>query len=83
MSEENLTFKDIAKKLNISQTELINRLELMEHMGYIKRISEHTLNDEKACSLCSEAKTCSDDQSKDLSNISYQITKKGKRVGNK
>ena len=80
MCDNTLTLVEIADNLNIIRQELINRLETLEHMGYIKKICTSTSNEKEHCISCTMADVCVECDSKESFGISFQITKKGKKV---
>ena len=83
MIDGDQTISEIAHKLKISQDELLNRLETLEHMGYLKRVTDNIENNPKSCLYCSMVNTCSDkndNNRSDSTRIEYQLTEKGKNV---
>ncbi len=83
ISQKNLTLNQIAFELKISRKELINRLELMEHMGYIKIKCQSTSEDELKCSCCPLIRTCPEGNNNNSFGKFYELTTKGKRICNK
>ena len=80
MIDGDQTISEIALKLKISQDELINRLETLEHMGYLKRVSDNIQNNKKSCLGCSMVDICSDKNRSNSTRVEYQLTAKGKNV---
>jgi predicted transcriptional regulator len=78
----NLTINEIALELDISKSELINRIMIIEKMGYIKTSKEQNKTIEKGnlCTFCVEAKQCSQQKTSGYDKQVYQITEKGKRL---
>ena len=79
MCEGTLTLIEIAEKLKITRQELFNRLETLEHMGYIKKLCTTTTEKNK-CISCTIAGSCVECDSTESFGISFQLTKKGKKV---
>lgn len=79
----NLTLTEIAVKLNLSRAELMNRLEIMEHMGYITKVCEARPRDENNCAYCTMSSDCSTQEDSKDKMISYKLTAKGRRVSSK
>jgi Mn-dependent DtxR family transcriptional regulator len=82
LSRGNITFNDLAIELSISQSELKNRLDLLEHMGYIEIICKENPTLESGCLFCSEANECAKNTKSDYFETIYKLTKKGRKVGN-
>ena len=80
MCNGTLTFIEIADNLKITRHELMNRLETLEHMGYIKKICTTTSNEKDQCISCSMSDVCLECDSIESFGISFQLTKKGKKV---
>jgi DNA-binding Lrp family transcriptional regulator len=80
MYDNTLTLVQIAENLRITRQELFNRLETLEHMGYIKKICTSTSNEKERCISCAMSDVCVEGDSKESFGISFQLTKKGKKV---
>ena len=84
MAERKLTLNEISSKLELRQSDLLNRLELMEHMGYIKSMSDGKCmaSSSPSCACCpiSNSDKCYIDKSTQTKITAYKITKKGKRI---
>jgi len=81
MSQNNMTFKEISHELNISYDDLINRLEMMEHMGYIKAINEEECDRNFTCACCPLAgNKCSDTKAFQENQKAFKITAKGRKI---
>lgn len=87
MYKNHLSLNEIAIELSISRDKLINRLEILEHLGYIIIICNNSnkikLGNEKTCKYCTLAKTCTEAENSNSFGIAYQLTEKGKRVAQK
>lgn len=78
----NLTFNELAKKLDISKNQLNGMIDMMEKMGYIE------ITDNRSCSLISGSCSgcCSRGCGSSYSGISgittrtYSLTQKGEKV---
>jgi DNA-binding HxlR family transcriptional regulator len=78
----NTSMSELAKALNITRTELLNRLDTLENMGYIRKFCDGQTKGRKKCSACSMANACNEG-SEIVSYISvYELTEKGKRACN-
>jgi len=84
MYKNHITLNEIANELSISRDKLINRLGILEHLGYITIICNSSnkikSDKEKTCKYCTLAKTCLEAKNKNSFGIAYQLTEKGKRV---
>lgn len=84
MAEGKLTLNEISSKLEIRHSDLLNRLELMEHMGFIESISvEKCLNGSNpSCSCCPmpDTEKCLVDNPTKSKFNAYKITKKGEKI---
>lgn len=82
----NLQIKEAARKLGIDQDTLKERLEMMEHMGYIRGLSSASAAScGGGCIGCSLSSSCADEaegeEEKDKRNFSwYELTEKGRRL---
>jgi Mn-dependent DtxR family transcriptional regulator len=78
----NISMSELAEALNITRTELSNRLDTLENMGYISKLCDGPTKERKKCSTCSMVNTCQNTSEK-ISYVSvYELTKKGKRACN-
>ena len=76
------SLSELAKVLNITRSELSNRLDTLENMGYISKLCDGPTKDRKKCSACPITNTCNEG-SENISYISvYELTEKGKRACN-
>lgn len=80
MCNRTLTLVEIADNLKITRQELFNRLETLEHMGFIKKICTSTSNEKDQCISCIMNDSCVECDSKESLGISFQLTRKGKKV---
>ena len=87
MYKNHLSLNEIANELSISHDKLINRLEMLVHLGYIIIVCNSSdkikSGNEKTCKYCTLAKTCSEAENRESFGIAYQLTEKGKRVARK
>lgn len=86
ISQGNITFAELAKRLEINDIELRNRLELMEHMGYLKNQASENCVLESKCNSCPQQNdSCPGNVYKQnlIITQTYQLTKKGKHVCDK
>lgn len=81
----NLSFYELAKKLDISKNQLNGMIDMMEKMGYIEIIES------KSCSLISGScsgccgKSCGSGYSSNpgITTRTYSLTRKGEKVCNR
>ncbi len=82
LSSGDITLNELAKKSGVGIDELKQRLQMLEHMGYIVQEDvEMGVGTCGSCSYCPSSKTCSGIALKSgIKIVTYQLTEKGKRA---
>ncbi|WP_292468401.1 hypothetical protein [Methanolobus sp.] len=76
---ENCTIQEAAEKLGVDQSNIKDRLLMLEHMGYIAEVCNNSGPKTSACCSCSAASSCST-ENRDIKGKAYQLTEKGERI---
>lgn len=76
---DNCTLQEAAEKLGVKQSDIKDRLLMLQHMGYVQEICNNSSPKSSACCSCTAASSCSG-----INDISgskaYQLTEKGERI---
>ncbi|MDY0387334.1 MAG: hypothetical protein RBT65_09460 [Methanolobus sp.] len=79
---DNCTLQEAAEKFGIGQSDMKNRLIMLQHMGYIREMCNNSGPKSSACCSCSAAPSCSG-ADLDFEGKAYQLTEKGERICSK
>ena len=72
---------EIAGKLNISPDDVYSRLEIIEHIGYVKRSNIQKFSCKESCPSCTFLMSCpGTDQSGSSEVKGYDLTAKGRKL---
>jgi hypothetical protein len=80
LSNKVLTPVEMAMTLGIKLGELDTRLKMMEHLGYIKKVSDEASDCNEGCVFCPMAKSCQHDKDHSSFGTAYFLTETGKRI---
>nr|WP_321497781.1 hypothetical protein [uncultured Methanolobus sp.] len=76
---DNCTLQEAADRLDVKQSDIKDRLLMLQHMGYVHEICNNSSPKSSACCSCTAASSCS--QNADVSSSkAYQLTDKGERI---
>ncbi len=83
VDQGSMTLGDMAVKMDMSEADLKNRMEMMVRMGHLEAmaIGEESPDPEGDCPGCVMASKCQDDTCSDGPvMVGYRITEKGQRI---
>ncbi len=81
MSRGDLSLNEIAREIGLGTDELKQRLDMLEHMGYILSEDSMAMGAGGGCSSCPSAGTCGAvSGSLGIKIATYQLTDKGRKV---
>ena len=82
VTQQNAEIKDVAKELDMTVEQLVNRIITLEQMRYIE-IIEETDEAGNSCAFCPSSKTCSNLPGyTGAKAVRYKLTEKGERALN-
>ena len=84
VTQQNAEIKDVAKELDMTVEQLVNRIITLEHMKYIEIIEEVDVDGEgNPCAFCPSSKACSNLPGyTGVKAVRYKLTEKGERALN-
>ncbi|MBP1910604.1 hypothetical protein [Methanolobus bombayensis] len=76
---DNHTLLEAADVVGIKQSDIKDRLIMLQHMGYVREVCNNSSPKSSACCSCSASSSCSGNN-ESIEGKAYELTEKGERL---
>ena len=76
---DNCTLQEAADKLGVKQSDIRDRLVMLQHMGYVREVCNNSGPKSSSCCSCSASSSCSGN-TESFEGKAYELTEKGERI---